>query len=873
MATPIQAAAQRASRLVQLQRANAAARAAAGDIPRPRPVAEAVPAAPSRPAPPAAPAPAPLPQLPPEAVQFLLNKVESSGIDSLTANELAALSRSFEGTAPSPSAIDDVQIEVPDLNGNLAASGIELDATPAGGAANLRPKKAKGPTQLEKLANEINQIAGSVRTGEAIAPRQARSTWGKVNNLTSEEFSELVGVMGNEEAALAKLEQVQNIAGDAARDPNSLAAAAIDRAKQAREGTMRAQGSNAPEFATDNLTDADMPTAADTARAVERERQLELQSRSPGGWLSLEERILLAGLDPSDPQAARKLPLWLKGRDGRPTAMESRSRGSRAVEGNDIKILAPLIKAREKLAAATTPEEQAKALAEVTAAEDALNRKYGTMKRQRGDAFGRPAMPDSRLNKGGQMETFDDLVISIVGARPKAERSLGRSTDAMSAMERRALDQEAVDAFGEDAFEFLPDEQELDDVADLGESGKPRKVRGRPLPSRQQGAMQTMFAGGQNPIAMMGSPEAVADEILSKQTVFRPGTANYEMARERLARAIQNEFGGPGPKPATNDPAAVPGPATAMGTSQDPARIPARQNTWPEGLMRQSATSGPDVGTNVRVESPTGSPVGEFPPIGQQPVTALSVVPQPGGSGLVPQAAPLPGPKPLASDVNLDASDIDILDEADDALNEFDRDMPPGARTPGRGQGGRRKGGGSKRGKGTKEPVIVDAEKVEVVGADPSIATAPDASNPVLALPDRRLDAAKPDASPEPKPDGGGKGPPNDGDKPKLADPDKPIEPDSKKDSQAQPPSRLGRWLKLGGLIGAGVIGGAALRGSGRAGGSEYVPPIPTGASVSGDGGEPTEADLDRILERIRGARSGSAAPSYQTLQNWTVWR
>jgi len=854
--------------ILEAMRANTAATALGDDIPRPRPTADVLPS-------PASPRQVDVQRpyvVADDRVLRLLDLVNEQGMDALSPEDLIVLedlqsglavrAGSSPAAASAPLDVAGVAIEAPDFNGNLAASGVELDAQPqGGGAANLRPKTAKAATKIQKLANEVNQIAGSERTGEAVAPKQARSTWNKVNSLSSDDFVALVAEMGDEEAALTKLMQVESIAGVATRDPNSIAAAALDRAKQAREGTMRAQGSNAPEFATEAADEVVEPSEFDAQLASLAERVLAKQSRSPGGGLSLEERIVLAGLDPSDPQAARKLPLWLKGRDGRPTAMESRARGERGIESNDIKILRPLLKAREELAAAATPEKQAAALAKVTAAEEALNRKYGTMRRQKGDAFGRPAMSDSRLNKGGQMETFDDLVISIVGARPKAERSLGRSTDAMSAAERRAMGDEAVDVFGEDAFEFMPDEQELDDVADLGETGKPRKVRGRPLPSRQQGAMQTMFSGGQNPIAMMGSPEAVADEILSKQTVFRPGTANYDMARERLAKAIQNEFGGPGPRPATDTPAAVPGPASAMGTSQDPSRLPVRQNTWPDGWMRQTATSGPDAGVNVRVESPTGSPVGEFPALTQPATTDIALVP--------PQRA-LPGPKPTASDVNLDASDIEILDEADDVLNEFDRDMPPGARTSGRGQGGRRNGG-----RGKKEPVIVDAEKVEpvdgLVNADGEVTTTTVATRPQRALPDKSGEKPKADTKPETKADGGGKGPPKDGDTKKLADPDKPIEPKKGKDDV--PSRRLRRWLLGGGLVGAGIIGGAALRGGRTAGGGEFIPPLPPGASAGGGGDEPTEADLDRMLERIRGARSGPSTPTYQTLQNWTVWR
>ena len=865
----------RVAPILEAMRGNQAAVSSGGDIPRPRPTADVAPS-PVRPRAVEASGPYPVDD---SRILELLDRVNTQGMDSLGPEDLIVLEdlqsgRAVRSGASAPAApldAPEIAVEAPDLNGNLAASGVELDEAPKrSGQDNLRPKTARQPSKLEKIANEITQIAGSARTGEAIAPRQARATWKKVEGLTSEEFEELVGVIGNEDAALANLEQVQNIAGDVARDPNSLAAAALDRAKQAREGTMRAPNSESPEFATDNLTTAELPGAFEDAMAAQRERQLALESRSVGGGLSLEDRIVLAGLDPSDPNAARQLPFWLKGRDGRPTALESRSRGSRSVEGNDIKILASLTKAREELAAAATPEEQAMALAKVTKEEEALNRKF---------PGGRKEMADSRLNKGGQQETFDDAVLAIVGARPRADRSLARPNAAMSAAERQAMAGEAVDTFGEDAFEFLPDEIEIDDVADLGESGKPKKVRGRPLPSRSMGAMQLMF-GGKNPLAILGSPEAVADEILAKQSIFRPGTANYDMARERLAQQIQGEFGGPGPRPASSDPAALPGPATARGTSQDPARLPALPG-----------------GTNVRVESPTGSPVGEFAPITQSSPPAVA------GSAALSPSSPsrpkgLPGPKPDLTAETLESSAIDLADEAgdvaDDALNAFDRDMPAGARTSGRGQG-RGKGGKGKGGKGgaKKDPVVVDADKVELVDPDkPFTANADElrtrveqstsSGTQVRDAMKNPPDLRKPQADPNAKPKGGGDGgkPPEDPPK-RLEDADGDAgKPNNKKKptkaDDTKPKDAPGKWLKRGLIAAAGLGTIAALSGGGGGGvaaGGEVLPPVPPSGGPGAAGGEVSEDALERALDRIRGSRRGPSSPTYQTLQNWTVWR
>jgi hypothetical protein len=881
----------------------------------------------------------------------ILERVNTQGMDALGPEDLIVIAdlqsgRAVRSGASAPAApldAPEVAVEAPDLNGNLAASGVELDEAPKrSGQDNLRPKTARQPSNLEKIANEITQIAGSARTGEAIAPRQARATWKKVEGLTSEEFEKLVGVIGNEDAALANLEQVQNIAGDAARDPNSLAAAALDRAKQAREGTMRAPGSNSPEFATDNLTDADMPTPADTARAVEAERQLALEDRSVGGGLSLQDRIVLAGLNPADPQAARNLPFWLKGRD-RAKSLEGRSNGARAgelstsdealleqaeelkaaVDQSQAELRAAQYELRLAQIARTSGRggasdadlaqmQQSLAQAQDTARklldmEDSLfpprlvrasdgqplRDAKGSIRRAPAAMLADPSLvprgvrvergvrgaTDSWLNRAGQAETYDDLVITMAGARPRAADSLTRSNPAMSAGERKLLENEAVDAFGEDAIEFLPEDQEVGDVADLGGSGKPGKVRGRPLPSRQQAALQVMFAGSPNPIAMMGSAEAVADQIIATHRVFRPGTANFDMARERLVRLIENEFGGPGPRPASSDPAALPGPATARGTSQDPARLPALPG-----------------GTNVRVESPTGSPVGEFAPITQSSPPAVA-----GSTALVPSSPSrpkgLPGPKPDAADVNLESSGVELADEAgdvEDALTDFDRDMPAGARTSGRGQG-RGRGGKGKGGKGgaKKDPVVVDADKVELVDPDkPFTANADElrtrveqstsSGTQVRDAMKNPPDLRKPKADPNAKPKDGGDGgkppedPPkrledSDGDAGKPSNKKKPTKADDTKPKDAP-----GKWLKRGLIAAAGLGTIAALSGGGGGGvaaGGEVPPPVPPSGGPGAAGGEVSEDALERALERIRGSRRGPSSPTYQTLQNWTVWR
>ena len=568
--------------------------ATGADIPRPRPIKEALPAARAMPRP-TAPAP---PTLTPDQVQTLLAKVEAGGMESLTPEELSAISRSV------PASQGDAlpEVSAPDLNDNLAASAIEIEEAPVGGAANLKPKKAKKAGAIEQLANEILQLTGESSRNEAIAPRQARATWRKIEALDGDGLEAVVAEIGNEDDALRRLEVVQELGQDATRDPNSLAAAALDRAKQAREGTMRAPGSESPEFATDTLSDADMPSPYDTAMAVERERQVDLTRRRAGSGMPVDPRLRLyygselvdskyaaikAAEDSGDEAAVkaaktelaglvRKLPLWLKGRDGRPNAMEVRARGDRGIESNDLKVLKDVIEANDLLRSASTPEQQAEALAMLAEAEAALERTYPS---------GRPAMPDSRLQSPDQQEILDDAVMAAVGFRPRAERNISRSSPTMSAADRASLSDEAAEAFGDMADEFTPDDVELNDVDELGGSGKPRKVRGRPLQSRVMSGLGTLFSDGRNPLSIPGARdtgietfEDVAEEILSKQTVFKPGTEDYAMARERLVAGMEAKFGGAS-RGQTNEPSVTSQPSPGEERQFQPGLIPTNRIT------------------------------------------------------------------------------------------------------------------------------------------------------------------------------------------------------------------------------------------------------------------------------------------------------
>lgn len=442
------------------------------------------------------------------------------------------------------------------------------------------------------------------------------------------------------------------------------------------------QGSRSIEASVADVPEQEMPTAFDSALAAAREAEEARQRRAPMGGMPMDARLLAAGVTD-----ARDLPLFLKGRDGRGTPFESRSRGERAIEGNDIRALRPLIAARQKLNAAETAEERAAAMAEVAAAEAALERKY---------AGGRKAMPDSRLNKAGQQETFDDLVVSIVGARPKAARGLGRSSADMTAAERAAMQGEVLDEFGEDALDLLPDEPMLD-MDELGEGGRRGRLGGGQQPSRVQGAMERLFASF-NPLAMknadgvpyFASADAVADEVLSKQSIFRPGTANWDYAKEKLTNAINDRFA---ERVDTSEMAKARRAAeveevqsaeppqgsaagdVAPGTDQDPDAVPQQQTTWPEGTMRQTAGAPP---------TPSSPNAWDLPEPPSRRARDLSLPETPSVDDADVASFPQRGSRPDAgvSD-GLDASAVDLGDVSGD-------DVPAAAGKKGGKRGGKK---------------------------------------------------------------------------------------------------------------------------------------------------------------------------------------
>ena len=367
----------------------------------------------------------------------------------------------------------------------------------------------------------------------------------------------------------------------------------LDASRPQPQPAVITPGARTPVFATD-VPAAEMPTQFDAALAAAGEAQTRRDARTPGGGLSEADR-----LDAGQAASQRELPFFLRGRD-RNDPFESRSRGSRGIEGNDLRAiekatemerqiesaqgeldaaLADAAKASgvPAMAAAKSRVEQAEARvrAAMNAMDEAypprlVNPKTGQWKPYKGGEVpkgmyverGRKAMAESRLNKGGQQETYDDLVLGMVGARPKPKRNLDRASEGLSSEDVTNLTSDAERVFGDDADEFFDvdfDDDWAVDPLDLETAGRPKKGRlgGQQQQSRIESAMQRMF-GDTNPFELttaemdelgnytaplFASGEAVAEEILSKNTIFKPGTANYELAKSRIAQLVDRKFG------------------------------------------------------------------------------------------------------------------------------------------------------------------------------------------------------------------------------------------------------------------------------------------------------------------------------------------
>lgn len=752
--------------------------------------------------------------------------------------------------------------------------------------------------------------------------------------------------------------------------------------------SLRRPGATSPEIAGEVSGDQIQPPASRVAEVVEAERQANLDRRSAGGGLTRDEMLQAYGYDldelNADPElmneAVRSLPLWARGRDGRPTSFETRDRGDRLTNSSETRVGGTIDKgnrleqevrdALAEMSAANGAEELARARQRYEKATKALDKAYpprvinqrtGQVRKspptkeelagELPDGFiierGRRPMPDSSLNRGGQQETYDDLLVAITGSRPRPEPNLNRASPDLSAADREAMTADAIRMMGDETPEdMLPEGRELDSTADVGGEGKPGRLGGRQQQSRIRSALRQLF-GDSNPLRLNGSvfegdPDAVAEQLLAGSTHFKPGTADYDMAREAIARAVRNEYDVPAPNTDIAPDAPVPNssePSRPVGTSQNAEDIPR------EGVRDYRGM--PNGRPNVRVEPSARPAARDFSRPASEPLTAeerallaegnpnyadenlassatdLGPAAPPVDAPTPPVATPVGAvPDPTATQAPTAAGDLAAaVDAVDDAPPQLPPDATPSQRMAAWGEwmARRRRAGKPLTAPaapsstapavgpatappkspppptdppGPPKPPSDDAGTSAADDLAPPVGevgnstarrraaeaqrrraeASPAAADEALATPARKLDDAEAAAKAADEAD---------------ATVTNKTDDVQKKDAKSK--WGLSKWLIGAGLLtgggialdrlgGGGGAGGGHIdipgAGGGGPGGGEFYP-IPTGSegAVAADASE--QDALTRALDRIRSARGGASGggASYQTIQNYNMWR
>ena len=489
-----------------------------------------------------------------------------------------------------------------------------------------------------------------------------------------------------------------------------------------------APGSRTPIVATGEVERADMPSALDEAVAVARDREEMLGKRVAGGGLTEAQRKLIF--------EGKTTPLAFKG-DDTANPLEVRPSRERLPDTDDENAIraaqeadANLKAALEEMQKAEGAPALARAQKKVEEAQRAIDKAYpprlvhqatGRVRSvPRGMTSadvpkgwvmerGRAARPDSSLARESIQSVRDNFILTVVGGRPKVESNIDRASVDLSPSERAVMNDDMRRSLGESfATDDVIPESPDDDIVPLGKQGKRGRMGSTQQQSRVQGALRGLY-GTHNPLGLatpgegpelgpfpvFRTAEEAADDLLAGQTVFKPGTASYDYAREKLANAI-NDYYGPNSlntssRSATGQQLAqeqnvgmpVANDGVRSGTTQSPSQVPVVQNTWPEGSMRQLAASGPGPArTNTAGAAPTPE---RDPYVSAADSPDLSKFPSRRRSQSVTSAdleaerfpdedgKPIRGNKPsgrrkpaTAEDAKLDASDTDITDMTGD---------------------------------------------------------------------------------------------------------------------------------------------------------------------------------------------------------------
>lgn len=360
---------------------------------------------------------------------------------------------------------------------------------------------------------------------------------------------------------------------------------------------VRSRDAETPITAIDELHSNELPGGFENATAARRESQDALDQRAVGGGLTESRRKQAFGL--SDDDEMRGMPLYLRNRDRNPTFEESTVAG-RLTDTNDAKAIAGGRAMEDEINAAHA--EYDAAVAELRGAKDIgvmapAAQKVAMARKRLDDAYaamddkwparivnestgqvepasdmiasgempvpkgwvlerGRKAWSDRAINRPSVMQTYNDALVSMLGWRPTPKRALGRSTPDIHSSDAAAMRDEAIRHFGSDAEDLMEGDFDPDwsveGTSDLASNGSQKQSRlgGTHQMSREQGGTDLIF-GGVNPFGLLdaeGVPlftnaDEVAEQVLSGNSLFRPGTANYAMAKDRLARIVNHRFG------------------------------------------------------------------------------------------------------------------------------------------------------------------------------------------------------------------------------------------------------------------------------------------------------------------------------------------
>jgi hypothetical protein len=699
-------------------------------------------------------------------------------------------------------------------------------------------------------------------------------------------------------------------------------------------------GARSIEVATEDVPAAEMPGMFENARAAERERQAQLAQRSPGGGTPIAARMDAAGV-----KKAKDLPLGLRSAEdpNRQPPLERRSPSEWPIDTDDKDAIADAEKLQSSIAQASEELRLAQVRrddAGVKSAQDSLrtllnqedklfpprlvNQRTGIVLKARPEFLsggakppkgwvlerGRPARSDSRLNRGGSQETFDNALVSIIGGRPKVTSTIPRSNADLSPADRARIRDSVSVQYGDDALEYLPDEP-LDDLPELGEDGKRARTGSSRQESRVVGGLRVLF-GDDNPLSwaktdgepLYANADEVAADLLSRNTVgWRPthtledGTqqpsAGYEVAKRSIADAIERQYGMTAARrrpdaageeavtsrPPEPEPAAPPKPKR----TRKPSAKAAAGEAPPAGGLEDSTTLGDETATSAVESKPLGDTAGDGGLVDSEPLDAATL-------------------KEIEDEA--DAIEAETLrqyldaGEGRDAAKQYAKEARTKHVTEQR--------AARKKTKPAQQPASAPAADAAATGVADSapidnVQNNLDASATNLDPADSGdLPAGSPgstaqvidytDASRAADPDSVGMGTAQVIDNRTAA-----SHPGKAADGAAPPAAKKSGWgkwlLGAGGMavVGGGLAGLSRLNapgpidlpmppggggGGGGPGGGDFFPiPGDVGGGAEDEAAAQEEA-INRALDRIRGSRNpGGQPPMYQTYQTYNVWR